>query len=126
MRWLGPLGPCCIRRSVGFRFERLALSDRASVEKLADSFGVYFYHQLAEERSGELALSRLLLPGVVAKAPIGPRLVAAARAPGGYRRATTFVYGGSHDWMTARFGEETCAELAQAGVPAACFGVDGG
>ena len=119
MRALGPVGPCCARRSAAFRASRWALEIAFTPEVLA-ALGDYMYQNLANDGSGEFALRHLLAPGAYARVPMGPRLVAAARA-GRLHSPVTFVYGGTHDWMDAGAGHDTAAALIAAGVPAACF-----
>jgi hypothetical protein len=84
--------------------------------------GAYFYHSNASDGSGEFALRHLLAPGAYAHKPIGARLVAAARRPPTdplrLSCRITFVYGATHDWMSADAGDVVASQLSGAGLVA--------
>jgi hypothetical protein len=100
--------------------------------------GDYYYHMTAAPASGEYALAYIFRPGAWAHHPIGPRLVDSAkratlaqREPGslnpgesvGYGGPVTFLYGGSHDWMSAPAGAAVAASLRSLGIKSRCFAV---
>ena len=73
----------------------------------------YMLQNIAGPASGDGALTTLLLPGVAAVVPIGPRVIAdpaltAAHFP------LTFVYGGHADWMDAAHAAPVVAAVNNA------------
>lgn len=119
LRGLGPLGPWFSRRAAVSRVSRMTLEAPLSPAQLA-LIGTYFYHSNASDGSGEFALRHLLGPGAFAHKPIGARLVAAARRPveDPLRLScrVAFIYGATHDWMSAGAGDVVAGQLADAGV----------
>ena len=120
LRGMGPLGPCCARRSTLARASRMTLEIPLSPQQLA-LIGGYFYHSNAADGSGEFTLRHLLAPGAYAINPIGQRLIdAAQRPPSDLQRMTcrvVFIYGSTHDWMSAEAGDVVASALVAAGLP---------
>jgi cardiolipin-specific phospholipase len=117
MRYFGPLGPWLARAGVRRRAERWVL--QRPIAAVQDDVGDYFFHNLCSDGAGEYALRHIFAPGVWAHAPIGERLVAAATA-GRLTYPVTFLYGGSHDWMSAPAGDAVCKQLRALGFRAEC------
>lgn len=88
IRTLGPAGPRLVRSYATRRFAHL---DKSEV----DSLDSYIYHISALRGSGEFALSRLLLPGAIARKPLYERLPK-------LKMPVTFMYG-DEDWMVNLF-----------------------
>ena len=101
------------------RISRMTLEIPLDSKQLA-LLGTYFYHSNAADGSGEFALRFLLGPGAYAYNPIGDRLIDAARRdasdPLRLVCPVTFIYGATHDWMSASAGDAVAEALKAAGV----------
>lgn len=124
--WEGGVTPQSIVRALGARGEAWAHSvfTRRFARMVRDAdhaaaLSAYAYAITVADASGERALSVLLKFGAHAREPVGKRLLTAARDKT-YATPTSFVYGGTHDWMDAAAGAATAAGLRAAGVDADC------
>lgn len=117
LRFLGPCGPCIARGGVNRRFARLVQSK--SLDHIVPEMGMYYYHGVGGDGSGEYAMKYIFAPGARARVPVGPRLVAAA-AEGRIRFPVLFTYGGTHDWMTASAGKAVAQQLRSYGLRSRC------
>lgn len=107
-----------IRATTG-RFSKRVVLEKPLTDILP-VLGEYMFHNLASDGSGEFALSRLLAPGAWARDPMGDKVMAAAALPEGdpqkLKCPVSFLYGGTHDWMSAPAGAAVVQRLQELGV----------
>jgi pimeloyl-ACP methyl ester carboxylesterase len=120
VRALGPAGLAATRAVVARRFAGALRARALPLEPLAR----YAHALLTGAASAEQALAVLLGFGAQARAPMGPRLLEAARAGGGLGFPVTLLFGES-DWMDVRGGARLARALEACAVDAACAVVPG-
>jgi pimeloyl-ACP methyl ester carboxylesterase len=114
IRGFGPFAPMIARGSTKRRFSRLVLAKPVDASTLY-ALGMYFYHNLGGDGSGEYVLRHVFAAGAKARDAMGERLLKAVNA-GAVAMPITFTYGGSHDWMSASAGRHYSALFVKAGL----------